>query len=56
MEGLAHTLSVAGFTIELWDVLTPPFFLLRLRPVDKSDTPVELLRLAVSELLSQVSL
>ena len=57
-EGLARTLSVAGFTIKLWDVdlvIDPPFFLLCLCPVKESDTPVELLRLAVSEPLSQVS-
>ena len=56
-EGLACTLGVAGFTIKLWDVdlvIDPPFFLLHLHPVKESDTPVELLRLAVSEPLSQV--
>ena len=40
----------------MWTLLlTPPFFLLRLRPVDESDTQVELLRLAICEPLSQVS-
>ena len=41
MEGLACTLGVAGFTIKLRDVdfvINPPFFLLRLRPVEESET------------------
>ena len=58
VEGLARTLGVAGFTIKLQDVdlvIDSPFFLLCLCPIKESDTPVELLKLAVSEPLSQVS-
>ena len=57
-EGLARTLGVAGFTIKLWDVdfvINSPFFLLHLCPVEESETLVELLKPAVSEPLSQVS-
>ena len=40
----------------MWTLLlTPPFFLLCLHPIEELDTPVELLRLVVSEPLSQVS-
>ena len=57
VEGLTRTLGVAGFTIKLRDVdlvINPPFFLLCLHPIEESDTLAELLRLAVSEPLSQV--
>ena len=57
-ESLARTLSVAGFTIKLQDVdfvINSPFFLLCLHPIEESETPVELLKPAVSEPLSQVS-
>ena len=57
-EGLTRPLGVAGFTIKLWDVdfvINSPFFLLRLHPIEESETPVELLKPAASEPLSQVS-
>ena len=58
VEGLTPTLGVAGFTIKLRNVdlvIDSPFFLLHLRPIEESDTPVELLKRVVFEPLSQVS-